>query len=993
MTGGSPSRLLPTLGVALLFTIIGAFLLRGSFVNFEYLGSKDWNAFMGQAQAEVSSLERYGEFPLWNPWRRGGQIAFAQPESMFLTPVTPLALGIGVIAAFKLLLVPIFVMGCLGMWLLAGQLGLVGVARLAPALMFFSSAAYPYYLAGGLPNWLFGIAILPWLLWARRRGTSDHRFVVLGAAGYAGVIFAGSVYQFVFFPIIVGLDGLLESIQTRRWRPMLVAIAMLLVGSAISLVRVLPMFDVYRVYPRELAAEERYLTLGLIARAFLDPTIPDLSSLGGTVFRDGTNWVSWVTVGCYVGPLFATLAILGFVMRWNRSWTWAAVAIFLGWMSLGAGAEYSLWNLLHGLPLLKSMQAPERLLVPAGFMLSIGAGFGIEACERLFARNAGLLRKRSRLLQGLVLAMATAVPLVVNDEVPRYAFLEAPTPDLPAPGKFMQIIQPKRETQWGGELMEAVLTNRGNPFAQVDVPSPHAVQSADAPGYQGEVWLTKGRGQLDFEVRARTIRVSAELEDDDTLIVNQNYFPGWVASGTVNGPMVARQGLLSLALPAGKHELVLSFQQHSVIIGSVLSVLALLIALSALLVRRARGGTWSEFGSPEVVTLVASALMLLALPISAITGPSATSTTPVTTQRSALIVEANSQEESRYADIQLAIEDAAPGETILVKPGVYGPFRMRAGLNVIAEQPGTVHIGSGSVEIIDVPLGFPAQIVGVTFDDPKSSLTIRSCSANVILQRLTISGSETPEAVAVHIEQSGPVHLLRSRTGAVHVRGGVLMASHGVIRAADRGEPIAGLDVLNGRALLNEMDVHGSKAPAVLANRGRIDASHQKSTAFSRDDEGPLLKLTRDSWLRLSVVDVPDSRIEREKNVRVDRFDPALPTVRFTKPLSTSSEIEVEIIGPKNANGTLIVSPVVSLIEIPGSRQFVQSNVGPGNFLIPLRLPESGVLRFNTKIQGTQLTVGWPIFLQFVAQVEGPKKGLIWKGVRCSLLDGACVEP
>ncbi len=988
MTDPSPARPGRTLLLALLFAALGCVLLRGTFVNLENLGAKDWNAFMGQCEAEITSILRNGQFPLWNPWRRGGQVSFAQPESMFLSPVTPLAFLVGTILAFKLLIVPVFVFGCFGLWKLAGSFGLTGAARLAPPLMFFSSAGIPYYVAGGLPNWLFGIAILPWLLYLRRRAAEHHGYVALGGLAYAFVLYCGSVYHFVFFPVIVGLDALIDSIRSRSWRPLLLSIAMIVVGAACALVRVLPMFDVYRVYPRELPASQRYLTFDLIVRALLDPKHPDLVNLAGTVLRDGSNWVSWVTVGSYVGPVFVCLSILGFVASPWRSLCASIVAIFLGWMSLGSGTAYSIWDLLHHLPLLRSMQAPERLLVPGLLVASIGAGYGVELLSKVMLRSDDF-RGKPFLVNLLILLAATLPPVLCNDDIADAAFIEAPSIDLPAPGAFQQVTQSKRVTQWGGELYEAVRTNRGNPFAQADVPSPHAVRATHEPSYAGEVWLAKGRGTVLYDITPNRIEVHADVTDEDTLLVNQNYFPGWMVRGTLEQPMTARQGLLAVRLPKGKHDLELVFTQRSVLVGCVLSLVAMLLLVVSLGVRRSLGGPSNVLGVPEWIAMAGCGLLLFAVPITAIT-------TPVQTvvKRGALIVDAEIRESGQFADIQAGIDAAVPGDVVLVRPGHYSGFTISSGITVMAEQIGETFVKSGDIEVKDIAAGYPAQIIGLTMEDAASSIFVRGCTGHVILQEVNLSASGSADGVALHLEQSGPVHVFRSNVGAVRVRGGFLLASGSRIQASPAGRALAALDVINSVALLHDTTVIGNGAPAVVAIKGRIEAQSKSADPFTRSGDGPILSLSKESWFRYSGFLMNEARVERGTDCVFERYSPELPSVAFATAPTEGTELEVELRGPPGGRGRLIISPVASLVEMPHTRQWVQANwETSGNLLVPIRLPESGTLNLKTDVKGVQLNVGWPIFMQFVLEVDASKDGGTARAVRASLLDGAIVQP
>ena len=69
------------------------------------------------------------------------------------------------------------------------------------------------------------------------------------------------------------------------------------------------------------------------------------------------------------------------------------------------------------------------------------------------------------------------------------------------------------------------------------------------------------------------------------LVVNQNFFPGWRGEGTVEGPLVDAEGLLSLTVPPGSHKVTLRYRPWTVGAGALLSLLSL--ALAALWLARA----------------------------------------------------------------------------------------------------------------------------------------------------------------------------------------------------------------------------------------------------------------------------------------------------------------------------------------------------------------------------------------------------------------------
>lgn len=218
--------------VLLAFTALGLAQCAGAFRGWHLLGANDWNYFLGQTEADVVSLLHWGQFPLWSPWKHGGQPQFGQPEAMLLSPVTPLALLAGTLTAYKLLLVPTLVAGAWGCWALAGHLRLCGAARAVPGLVFFGCSTYPLYLSAGLPNWLFALALLPWTALAALRAAEDARAVLRLGALLAGVLYCGGLYPFTWLPVVLGCVALADALARRSPRPLLALAAAGVVAAA-----------------------------------------------------------------------------------------------------------------------------------------------------------------------------------------------------------------------------------------------------------------------------------------------------------------------------------------------------------------------------------------------------------------------------------------------------------------------------------------------------------------------------------------------------------------------------------------------------------------------------------------------------------------------------------------------------------------------------------------------------------------------------------------
>ena len=738
-------RLLPLL----VYTALGVALLAGALQGWTRLGGKDWNYFLGQTQAEVTTLQHYGQLPLWTPWRTGGQPTLAQPETMLLSPVTPLALVVGTLAAFKLLLLPLFVIGCLGLQAFSRRIGLSGAAAWAPALLFFGSAVFPLYVSGGWPNWLCALALLPWLLWSLRRAEDDLRWIALAALLYAGLLFCGAIYHFVFVPLFLLVEAGVRALATRRARPLLVLLAALGAGLLLAAPRVLPLFEIYGLFPRQVPGDEEALPLSLLARVWLGTELPPLTSprAGMVVAPDGAAY--WPYVGAFVGPVVLALAALGLTAgRAALGWL-AAGALFL-WMALGSAATPALWPALHDLPVLGSMHAPQRLVLVTTLCLALLAGWGAQRLQQLLA--ARVPPRAAQWGMAALLAVVVLRLVMANAPIARTAFLLEPTAGLAFAADFRQEDVPARPEQAGGEGYEAVLRNVGSINGISDIPSPRVARAHDAPDYRGEVWLLGGHGTVQAQLTPNVITVTARLDADDVLVVNQSWFPGWIASERAASaaagppparPLVNHEGLLSLPLATGEHVLRLEYRPQAVARGAALGALALLVVIAWLLVRR--DAPVPRVGRPEVAALAGCLLLGGWMALERPRLP-ASPAPPVAVRLPAL---ADALRVDPGANLQAALDAAPAGALVLLAPGDYAGFTLRREATLCAQPGGAVRVTS-AVRVEGLPAGEQVLLMGRPDDALvlEAPLELRGCRGGVALQHVRGPALEADLAAA-----------------------------------------------------------------------------------------------------------------------------------------------------------------------------------------------------------------------------------------------------
>jgi hypothetical protein len=982
----------------LLFTLLGVAQLHGAWRGWENLGAKDWNPLAGQLLAEVTTLQRFGQFPLWNPWRTGGQVAFAQPESLFLSPALPLALVLGVMPALKLLLLPVFVAGCLGMHRLARELSLSGAAALVPPLAFFGCSIFPLYVAGGLPNWVFGLALLPWFLWSLLRACADHRWIPLAALLWAGFLFCGDIFHYAFMPVLAGVWVTGLALQRRSVRPLLVLLAVLLVGACLASVKLAPLLEVYAEYPRRMAAQDRYLSPALVARALLDPRLPDLGSIGTSFVRDGALAAYWIDTGAFLGPVVLLLALGGAVARWRRAAVVLACGVVAGWLALGAGVTPSLWNAVHVLPVLSSMQAPERLILYLAFALALLAGLGAEALlERLRARAAA-----ARLAPAVLLALVAVPLVVVHRDVAAAAFTVTPSKQLPPPGDFRQSALPQRAECWGVEQYENVLCNLGNALGTADIPTPLATRPDSSPGYRGEVYLRHRRGELrDLRVTPNVITLRAELAAPDRLMVNQNWFPGWVARGTASGPLEEHENLLSLPLPAGTHELTLRFVQPGLRAGVLLTLLAVLLVLAWLLADRQRRRRGPRAAAAPLARHDAVALLGCVALVAALGGPRTPQggeamrwRTPEPRTGRVLTVAAG-------AELQAAIDAAQPGDVLLLPPGEHDGFRLGRGLTVAAATPGSVTLRT-PCHVSGVPRDERATLIGLACAPAAGpALTLEDCDGLVYLQSVVLgrpdgSGDGAPPVLVT--EWCERVSLFDvTLHGAARVSHTSLVAADS--RLAAGGRPGPGLDAAHSLLLLNETSVRGGAGagPGLRLRRSRLVSSSSPGTmvgvAAGPDGQlpdAPALVLVERSLALVSETTLAGAAARCDSDSRVQPCVPPLPRLRLTA-RPGQREVDIEAWAPPGSRGFLLLGSATTLQPVTDEVNHLQVLLAVRNIVQPVAFDDSGTLLTRARLPADLLAPGQGWFAQIA--IEPPEAVHDRRDQRFSLLSGGLYVP
>ena len=395
-------------------------------------------------------------------------------------------------------------------------------------------AAFPFY-----PLAFYGFA-----RYARDR---EPRFLLLGAAAYAGVIGAHHPAALLFSPLLLSL-AVFQALQRKSWKLLLTQMGAFALALGLGACVWAPALF-----------ERGFVKLDRLLEGYLQYTnhFVYLQQLFTT------NWGYGISTPGYQDGMSLSLG-----------WSHLLVAA-LGWVTLGrrlSGAERSEKRLLVGflsggcvafsvlmlagsewfwatLPLMKYIEFPWRMLAPASFCLALAAGAAAQGLRPTLA-----WRKP---------AMAAALGLLI---LPNLSHI--------APAGY----QPVDLRQWTAEQ----IARRG---ISVTTRNEYEPRWAELPAYRSEtVRVVAGWAQGELR-RVSPVHWSGQVKAaaESTVEVSCFFFPGWQVS--VDGRKVPIEpspgsGLIRLAVPAGDHQVEMAFRRTPLrVVAEALSALSAFILI------------------------------------------------------------------------------------------------------------------------------------------------------------------------------------------------------------------------------------------------------------------------------------------------------------------------------------------------------------------------------------------------------------------------------
>lgn len=535
-------------------------------------GTDDWRYFAGVWEAARVALQDFHEFPSWNPFHCGGIVLFQDPQAPFPGPLFLLTYAwLPAAAAMKLWLYLHLLAGAFGARALVRDQGGNGAEQVLAAGVLTACGFCSEHFGGGHLSFT-PFLLFPWLLWAHRRAMAGAtRYAVLVAALLALCVYEGATYPLPLMFVGLAFDTVLRLGDPAARRALLAALPVTgLLFPLLASPRLLPVMLYLKEHPRLVPLDDS-MTVAEVVQTWT-VRVHDRGFPGHVfVWPEYGDYIGWVPVGLAVLGVFAGLA----QRDARRSERLANLGVFaaLVWCALGNIPGFSLFGLLHELPLYKSLRVPSRFLYPATVLLALVVATTLGDARRwLVDRGA-----RRWIIAGFVafealLATAVCVDIAVNNS-PRLQ--QGIDPEIPRGRASRDFFQ-----QVGGDYW------RWSTYAVRGVGTPTCyvpLEWGPSPG----LWLGPGpQARLDpptagevsgVEWTPNSVRARVRLTRPAKLVVNQNHETSWSSSA---GAIDRAARTLTVTLPAGRHDVQLRHRAQGLGAGVALGALGL--ALSAL---------------------------------------------------------------------------------------------------------------------------------------------------------------------------------------------------------------------------------------------------------------------------------------------------------------------------------------------------------------------------------------------------------------------------
>jgi len=543
------------------------------------LGIQDWDQNFAWTEYTRVSLLDYHQFPFWNPYKCGGSVQFANPQIPVISFQTIFALLFGTVRGIKYSIFFHGVIGFIGFYLLARQHKLSYAGSLLASIIFSFSGITGSFLSTGMVVFT-SFAYTPYILFFFNKSFINRKWGFI-----CGILFALSFYWGYHISLLLSMYilvyALILGIVNRTLAPLKSLAVMFFTSAIIMLPKLFMSIQLIRIFPR-------MTLLSDISGYRFSDLFYFLLSQKQNLFNNLTTHAYNNSIdenSIYVGILSFLLFLLFFVknkkgIRINLSLLFTSLIII--WIMLGSAVSPSLFKVIKQLPVLSAFRTATRFRFDFIIPFSLITGLGLDNIVRILQKY-----KIARTLS-IICVLVVYVDLTLfstTNFLSKTLIIKNPESQLSRGDTFIQTdanyldLEMQRTIQlplkyinsptfkpWSFEYLK-IRQNIGVIKCYDSITTSKVVGTGDKR-YQGEFHLIKSvqgvKVENTFWSPNKLIYKITNAEkaiNNNTLVINQNFYPGWIVKMTniaCSRPLFYN-GLLAIRLDPVTEDISLEF--------------------------------------------------------------------------------------------------------------------------------------------------------------------------------------------------------------------------------------------------------------------------------------------------------------------------------------------------------------------------------------------------------------------------------------------------
>lgn len=399
------------------------------FANLNYWnGNLDWDTAVMAHAVVRKTIAEFKQFPFWDPYTCGGNLLFAHPNYDHNSAFSVLDLAFGELIGIKLKIATMLIIGSIGAFFLARHFGAAIPYSVAASVLFLFNSMYSQTMMAG-QTWRFALAYVPWIFLFFLKAEQQAKFAIVTGILLSLTIFEGVSYIFPITVLMLFVYSLLYGIFRRNWKLAKIFLIVIAIGCGIAAVRMLPMYEFFSKYPRELGFDKNdHNSLYELLNTFTNAE--HLKDGWSQDFRLLQNKELWYEYSYYIGWIGLVLVILAFAFTFKQNKELVITALIFLSIMLGTGVYMPTWRLLHMLPIYGS----EHIVTRYGMIFMLLAGVAVAkfltmlSNSKLKISGIAISKQQMKIASLIILIVLIGNMLYVNYKPFKKAFLFAPYP-------------------------------------------------------------------------------------------------------------------------------------------------------------------------------------------------------------------------------------------------------------------------------------------------------------------------------------------------------------------------------------------------------------------------------------------------------------------------------------------------------------------------------------------------------------------------------------